>query len=211
MMVDGISNTVNEIDAVRVPVGPGNEHGTGFTKKVTPISSEREGGRNSDGSVGRVWQIASADRTDRLGHPTSYVLYPTEAPTLLADPTSVIAARAAFATKSLWVTRYHSEERYPAGDFVNQHPGGAGIPAYIADDEPLLGEDLVVWHTFGPTHFPRNEDWPVMPVDYAKFTLKPYNFFDRSPVLNIPAPQSADGPASAGAPGPHGHCCGPES
>lgn len=26
-----------------------------------------------------------------------------------------------------------------------------------------------------------------MPVDYAKFTLKPYGFFPRNPALNVPA------------------------
>ncbi len=31
------------------------------------------------------------------------------------------------------------------------------------------------------THFPRPEDWPVMPVDYAGFKLKPVSFFDRNP------------------------------
>jgi primary-amine oxidase len=36
----------------------------------------------------------------------------------------------------------------------------------------------------------RPEDWPVMPVDYAGFKLKPVGFFDRNPALNVPA---ADG------------------
>lgn len=199
MTVDGVANTVNEIDAVRLPISHANPAGNAFTKRVTPIVSERVSGRVADGAVNRVWQIASAERTTALGQPTSYVLFPTETPTLLADPGSSIAARAAFATKSLFVTRYDPAERYAAGDFVNQHPGGAGIPEFIAGDEPLLGQDVVLWHTFGLTHFPRNEDWPVMPMDYAKFTLKPYNFFDRSPVLNLPAPASAHC-----APG-HGH------
>ena len=42
-----------------------------------------------------------------------------------------------------------------------------------------------MWHTFGLTHFPRPEDWPVMPVDYAGFKLKPVGFFDRKPALNV--------------------------
>uniref|UniRef100_UPI00135A54C0 primary-amine oxidase n=1 Tax=Microbacterium sp. 18062 TaxID=2681410 RepID=UPI00135A54C0 len=190
MTVDGVANVVNEIDAVRVPVSANNPAGNAFSKKVTPIASEKVSGRLADGAVNRVWQIASTERTTQRGQPTSYVLFPTESPVLLADDASSIAARAAFATKNLFVTKYDPTERYAAGDFVNQHPGGAGIPAFIAGDEPLVGEDVVLWHTFGLTHFPRNEDWPVMPMDYAKFTLKPYNFFDRSPVLNVPAPVS---------------------
>ena len=188
MTVDGQKNVVNEIEAVRVPISETNPAGNAFTKKVTPIESEAVSGRVADGSVGRVWQIASTEKTTSMGQPTSYVLFPEGHPILLADDTSSIASRAAFATKNLFVTKYDPAERYAAGDFVNQHPGGAGIPAFIEGDEPLVGEDLVLWHTFGLTHFPRNEDWPVMPMDYAKFTLKPYNFFERNPALHIPAP-----------------------
>lgn len=202
MTVDGLSNVVNEIDATRVPISAANPAGNAFTKTVTPIVSEAVSGRLADGSVGRVWQIASTETTNRLGHASSYVLLPMEGPTLLADPDSSIAKRAAFATKNLFVTKYDPSERYAAGDFVNQNPGGAGIPAFIAGDEPLVGEDVVLWHTFGLTHFPRSEDWPVMPTDYAKFTLKPYNFFDRNPVLNVPAPDAA---GHCAAPGTGGH------
>ena len=212
MTVDGPANVVNEIDAVRMPISEVNPAGNAFTKKVTPITSEKTSGRVADGTVNRVWQIASTEKTTSMGQPTSYVLFPEGHPVLLADDESSIASRAAFATKNLFVTRYDPAERYAAGDFVNQHPGGAGIPAFIADDEPLVGEDLVLWHTFGLTHFPRNEDWPVMPMDYAKFTLKPYNFFDRNPTLNVPAPvsdhcSSAVG-AAHGTTGGHGPAAG---
>jgi primary-amine oxidase len=62
--------------------------------------------------------------------------------------------------------------------------------------------DVVLWHTFGLTHFPRPEDWPVMPVDYAKFTLKPHGFFGANPTLNVPETTSSHC-SSGGAPG---HC-----
>jgi Cu2+-containing amine oxidase len=52
------------------------------------------------------------------------------------------------------VTRYHPAERYAAGDLPNQHPGGAGLPAYVAADRDIDGQDIVLWHTFGMTHFP---------------------------------------------------------
>ncbi len=41
------------------------------------------------------------------------------------------------------------------------------------------------------THFPRPEDWPVMPVDRCGFTLKPVGFFDRNPTLDVPEPAAA--------------------
>jgi primary-amine oxidase len=106
---------------------------------------------------------------------------------LLADPSSSIAQRAAFATHNLWVTAYDPAEAFPAGDFVNQHPGGAGLPSYVQADRNLVGQDVVLWHTFGLTHFPRLEDYPIMPVDYAGFTLRPSGFFDRNPSLDVAA------------------------
>ena len=72
------------------------------------------------------------------------------APCALADRSSSIAVRAAFARNHLWVTRYDPAHRYAAGDFVNQHPGGAGLPGLRGQDRDIDGEDIVVWHTFGP-------------------------------------------------------------
>ena len=71
-------------------------------------------------------------------------------------------------------------------DLPDQHPGGAGLPAYVAADREIDGQDIVLWHTFGMTHFPRPEDWPVMPVATCGFTLRPVGFFDRNPVLDLP-------------------------
>jgi primary-amine oxidase len=116
---------------------------------------------------------------------------PAKQAALLADEGSSIHRRATFATKHLWVTQYDPAERYPAGDFVNQNPGGAGLPAWVQADRSIDGEDIVVWHTFGVTHFPRPEDWPVMPVEYTGFTLKPIGFFDRNPALDVPATPGA--------------------
>ncbi|WP_314173816.1 primary-amine oxidase [Streptomyces winkii] len=194
MALDGTTNRVEEVDAVRVPMGPGNPRGNAFTYRHTPLTRESEAQRSADMTVDRVWHITNPVSLNALGKPVGYVLHPEGKPTLLADPGSSIAARAAFATKHLWVTAYDPAERYPAGDFVNQHRGGAGPPAYAAADRDIDGQSLVVWHTFGLTHAPRPEDWPIMPVDYTGFKLKPVGFFDRNPTLDVP-PNS---PASHG-------------
>ncbi|GHF70831.1 primary-amine oxidase [Amycolatopsis bartoniae] len=191
MTVDGPRNQVEEVDVERVPIGPDNPRGNAFTTKKTVLRTENSAQRDADPARNRVWHIVNPERRNRLGRPVGYALVPEGLPTLLADPASSIARRAAFATRHLWVTRYDPAERYPAGDFVNQHAGGAGLPAYTAGNRSLEGEDIVVWHTFGLTHVPRPEDWPVMPVDYTGFTLRPVGFFDRNPTLDVPPSASA--------------------
>ena len=197
MAVDGHTNTVEEVDAVAAPMGPDNPWGNGFTQQRTTLTHELEAMRSADNLKARVWHIVNPNKQNRLGQNVSYVLYPEGQPTLLADPSSSVAARAAFTTKHLWVTKYDPAQRYPAGHLVNQHPGGDGLPAFVAGDRNIENEDIVLWHTFGLTHFPRPEDWPVMPVDYAGFTLKPVSFFDRNPALNVPVVPSSRS----------SHCC----
>ena len=191
MTVDGTANRVEEVDVVRVPMGPGNERGNAFTIAHTPLVTEQAAQRDADPARNRVWHVVNPDRRNHVGQPVGYALVPEGLPTLLSDPGSSIASRAAFATKHLWVTRYDPAERYSAGDFVNQHSGGSGLPAYAAADRDVDGQDLVVWHTFGLTHVPRPEDWPIMPVDYTGFKLKPVGFFDQNPTLDVPASTSA--------------------
>jgi len=186
MTVDGVGNAVEEVEAERIPMGPGNEYGNAFRQRRTRLGRESEAQRSADGSTSRAWHIVNPSVQNSLGQNVGYALLPEGQATLLADENSSIHGRATFATRHLWVTKYDAAERYPAGDFVNQNPGGAGLPAWVAADRPLDGEDLVVWHTFGTTHFPRPEDWPVMPVEHTGFRLKPIGFFDRNPTLDVP-------------------------
>ncbi|MET1059724.1 MAG: tyramine oxidase, partial [Nocardioides sp.] len=191
MMVDGVDNAVDEVDAQRVPIGPDNPYGNGFTRRVERLTRESSGARMADGSVGRVWHVVNPTRTNRLGQPVAYALHPEGQPTLLADPASSIARRAAFTTRHLWVTAQDDQERYPSGQYVNQNPGNTGIDTWVGADRDIDGQDLVLWHTFGLTHFPRPEDWPIMPVDRTGFVMKPVGFFDRNPALDAPEPRSA--------------------
>lgn len=64
-----------------------------------------------------------------------------------------------------------------------------GLPMWIEEAGPnssIDNTDVVLWHTFGLTHFPSPEDFPVMPAEPMSLLLRPRNFFDRNPVLDIP-------------------------
>ncbi|MDP5185110.1 primary-amine oxidase [Blastococcus sp. BMG 814] len=196
MAVDGRHNEVHEVDAVREPVSDANPYGNAFGRRATVLTREAEAQRTADASVGRTWHVVNPSVTNRLGQPVGYALYPQQQPTLLADESSSIHKRATFAAKHLWVTAYDDAERYPAGELVNQHPGAGGLPSWTAADRPLTGPDgagadLVLWHVFGLTHFPRPEDWPVMPVDRTGFSLVPVGFFERNPSLGVPRSTSS--------------------
>ena len=181
---------VEEEDVVRLPVSQDNPRGNAFSRSRTILATESAAQRDADQSKARTWVVTNPESTNRLGEPVGYKLHPMGLPTLLAAEDTSIHRRATFASKSLWVSQYHEDERYPTGDFPNQHPGHAGLPTWTAADRSVDGEDIVVWHSFGLTHFPRVEDWPIMPVDTVGFKLRPEGFFDRSPVLDVPSPES---------------------
>jgi primary-amine oxidase len=109
----------------------------------------------------------------------------------MQQPDSPVRERARFLDHHVWVTPYRPDERYPAGEYPNQSAGGDGLPRWTAADRSLVDEDLVLWYVFGAHHFPRLEDWPVMPVVRCGFQLRPVGFFDRNPGLDVPPPHPA--------------------
>ena len=186
--IDGAVNEVYEVDVVPDEVGDDNAFSAAFRPVATRLSSERSAVRCVDPARSRTWKIVNPNVRNALGQPVAYKLLPGSTPTLLADRSSSVGRRAGFATANLWVTPYEPGERRAAGDHPNQSGGGDGLPAWTAQDRSLVGTDIVIWYTFGVTHIPRPEDWPVMPVEDAGFTLVPFGFFDRNPSLDV-APQ----------------------
>jgi primary-amine oxidase len=191
MAVDGERNRVVEVDTVALPVGPDNPYGNAFTISETVLETEQGAQRNVDFNAARFWKIASAGSRNGLGQPTAYKLVPLSPVPVFSNPQSMVAKRAAFMTRQLWVTAYHPDEMYAAGRYPNQSGGGDGLPAWTAADRPLVDTDIVVWHSFGLHHIPRPEDFPVQPVTTAGFALHPAGFFSENPALDVPPAKSS--------------------
>ena len=183
--LDGEDNAVYEVDVEPLPPGPDNPHGTQFCAQSTLLRSETEARRDSAPHKSRSWKVVNPQRLNRLGVPVGYKLLAGATPTLFADKDSYVGRRAGFAQHNLWVTAFDAEELSAAGDMSLQSPGGGGLLAYSRGRD-IENTDLVVWHTFGVTHIPRPEDWPVMPVEYSGFSLMPVGFFERNPALDLP-------------------------
>ena len=185
MAVDGLHNTVYEVDTEAVPPGPSNPLGNAFRPIKRPLRRESEAQRVIDPRRGRYWLVANPGHRTQLGHEAAYKLVPGASVLSFSHPDSPVTRRAAFATRHLWVTPFRPDERFPAGDYPNQDPGGAGLPAWTKADRPIEDTDVVLWYTLGSNHITRPEDWPVMPVERAGFMLRPAGFFDRNPALDV--------------------------
>lgn len=188
--VDGVLNTVSEVDVEPLPPGPSNPFGNAFAPRATTLKTEL--GAVRDYALGRAWKVSNATgETNPLnGKPTAYKLLPFTRgpafPPLLTADDSAVSKRGVFATKALWVTPHADDERYPAGDYTVQSSGGDGLPDWTAADRPVEAADVVLWHSFGVVHVPRAEDFPVMPCESTGFTLKPDNFFAGNPSIDLP-------------------------
>jgi primary-amine oxidase len=196
MSLDGEGNSVSEHEFVPRPWGTDNPHGNVFDTTSRLLARERDAAREADGRTGRYWKIFNPNKTNVVGAAPAYKLAVQATPLLLAQEGSAIRNRAGFATKHLWVTAHDPRERFPAGEFPNQHPGGEGLPAWIAANRPIANADIVVWHNFGHTHVCKPEDMPIMPVEYAGFMLKPSGFLSANPAMDLPRATEGSAPAS---------------
>ena len=186
MRVDGDRNNLFEVDSVAEPAGPTNPHGNAWRTRKRHLTSEAEAQRLPDPLRGRAWLVASADTSTALGAAPAYKIEPGAYTEPLWQEGSQQANRGGFATRQLWATPFHPDERFAAGRYVAQNPGPDGLVAYTAGNRSLVDADLVVWYTIGAHHVVRPEDWPVMPVTRVGFHLKPFGFFDGNPLLDLP-------------------------
>jgi primary-amine oxidase len=193
MQVDGDENSVEEVHTEPVPAGPENPHGNAFRVVSTPLRRESQARRLIDPLSARYWKVVNPASRNALGEPVAYKLMPGQNVAPMALPGSDVRRRGGFMDAHLWATAYDPAERFPTGEYPNQHAGGDGLPRFQQADRSLEGTDIVLWYTFGSHHVVRPEDWPVMPVDRLGFMLKPVGFFDRNPALDVP-------------PGDHGRC-----
>ena len=179
--VAGRTNRVREVETAPEPVDSQSPYGTAFAVHSTVLDREQQAVRDLAPDRGRVWIVENPHHRDSLGEMPGYVLVPGPLPALQTGPMARLNDHAAFARHALWVTAWKGEERAAAGEFAGHGPGGSGLPAFGADDQPLADADVVVWYTTGITHLPRPEEWPVMPVSRIRFELRPIHFL--TPVL----------------------------
>jgi len=189
MMVDGRLNSLVEVNCEALPWGPDNPRGNAWVARETRLSTVGQAQRSIEPRTARYWKIVNPTARNALGQPVAYKLVPAGNAFPFFHEGSPQWLRGGFARWHLWATPYDPQERYAAGDYPNQQPGGGdGLPVNVErkKDQTLVETDLVVWYTLGSNHVVRPEDWPVMPVETVGFRLQPAGFFDGNPALDVP-------------------------
>jgi primary-amine oxidase len=149
-------------------------------------ANESQAKLNIDLTRPALWRVLSESMVNGVGYPTSYQLSWGKSAETLLSADDYPRGRAAFIEHHLWVTPYNSRERYAAGEYSTLSEPGMGLPDWTAADRVIQDTDIVLWHTIGMHHLVRSEDWPVMPVLWHTFELRPFDFFDRNPALDLP-------------------------
>lgn len=195
--LDGVANTVYQVDAVADPPGDENPFENAFYARSTRLESEQQARANLNLETSRTWKIVNEQSLGALGEPVGYKFFPGDNAFPLASKNAWWRKRAGFVDHHVWVTPFEPDEKYAAGDYPNQSQGGDGLVRWTAANRPIANTDLVLWYTMGHTHIPRAEDYPVMPTAYIGFLLKPNGFFNANPSNDMPPSQPKSG----------GSCC----
>lgn len=186
--IDGQKNTVIQEESLPVPMNPEtNPRGNFYEIRRTPIT--KASWADAEPKNNRVFKIVNESKKNPVsGKPVGFKLVPPATQLLLADPDSVQSHRAAFARHHVWVTKYQDDELYAAGRYTLQSRRElGGVADAVARGDNVANEDVVVWSVFGLTHNPRVEDWPVMPVEIHQINLRPADFFEANPSIDVPS------------------------
>jgi primary-amine oxidase len=181
--VDGPSNSVN-LDVYR-PMRLPADSARRSVYVVERRIAETETAGTLDAHDPVRLRVINEQRTNGVGNPSSYEVLAYNHAKLMLDPDDWPAKRAAFLRHDMWVTPYDTGERYAGGQYMLGSHGDDGLAIWAAHNRPIRNQDVVVWVNMGMHHLTRAEDLPVTPTMWQSFRLRPNNFLDRNPAIDL--------------------------
>jgi primary-amine oxidase len=187
--VDGAAhNSVIEVETERDARGPANPAGNFFGTRECVLATELNAVRDLNATVGRTWRVINRASRNTLGRPVGFALMPAGNAFPAPSPDAPSRLTVGFVNAHLWVTPFQPAEMHASGDYLPAGVRGGGLPAWTSADRSVDDADIVLWYTLGLTHRVRPEDYPLMPVHTASFSLVPFGFFTENPALDVAAP-----------------------
>lgn len=182
--VDGTGNTFNQ-DVYKTTALPADSARKSIYLVERRLAATEKDAQLSSGHGPSRWRVINESKTNGVGNPASFEVLATNHARLIIDPTDWPARRARFLEHDVWVTPYEPTERYAAGQYLLGSKGDDGLAVWASRNRTIRNEDIVLWVNLGMHHLTRSEDIPVMPMIWHSFTLRPHNFFDRNPGIDL--------------------------
>ncbi len=183
--VDGQNNTLSRDVFVAGAAPNGGGRKSLWTTKTQRFVKEGPVVSDHDSMSGEVLRVVNLGTVNGLKqHPSLWLNTHHDAQSIL-DPEDPPQARAQFSSSPFWVTRYKPDELWAAGLYPNLNPKDEGLPQFVADNEDVAGQDIVVWYTMGFRHVTRPEDFPILPTFWHEMTIRPAFFFDMDPSMTF--------------------------
>jgi primary-amine oxidase len=183
--VGGGKNSIAEIALNRADSSE-NMHGNAYLISERLLRTEKEAVSKVDYAQAKHWWIFNRAQKNSLGHYAGFLLEPGKSSDYYGSTDASVFQRAPFLAHNFYVTKFHPKEMHAAGDHPSQTMVGDGIPVWISKrNAEIQQEDLVVWYTAGVTHLPCAEEWPIMSLHRAGFSLRPMGFHERNPLMDM--------------------------
>jgi primary-amine oxidase len=182
--VDGPANSFNHDVYRQKLLPPGSPRRSIYEVEPRIAATEKAAQLDSHDGPSKM-RVLNESRTNTVGNAVSYEVLVANHARLLLDPQDWPARRARFLQHDVWVTPYAPEERNAGGQYAMASRGDDGLAVWAERDRPIRNQDIVVWVNLGMHHLPRAEDLPVMPSIWHSFRLRPHNFFNRNPAIDL--------------------------
>ncbi|XP_071095287.1 amine oxidase [copper-containing] 3-like [Haliotis cracherodii] len=132
------------------------------------------------------WTVTSENK-NRWGVKRGYRIVPeTMAVQVLPDTHPVMKA-SSYTKYHCIVTKHNDTERFISGTYdLNRLADPMGSIENFINNDPINNSDLVTWLVVGFLHIPTAEDFPITIGAKSSFTLKPWNYFDRTSTFDMP-------------------------
>ena len=183
--IDGTQNALVRDAFMPAPATGSTTRKSLWTLKTARYTAEGPIMPDHMATGGETWRVINPNEKTILKFNPSYWINSHHQATSILDKADPPQMRAGFSAQTLWVSKYRPGENWSAGLYPNLSTKDEGVPAFVADAEPIKNDDIVLWYTMGFRHAPRPEDFPILPTFWHEVTLRPAFFFDMDPSMTF--------------------------